>query len=372
MTAPRAQVREPLLAWFDAHKRDLPWRRSRDPYAVWISEVMLQQTQVPTVVPYWRRFVERFPTAEALAAAPLSEVLSLWRGLGYYARARNLHRAAKAVVREHGGRLPSDPQKLRELPGFGRYTTGAVASIAFDQPVAAADGNAARVLSRLFRIEGRPGDARREARLWAKAAQLVEGPRPGDFNQALMELGAVICRPEDPSCLLCPVRGCCAALRSGRIGELPGAKVRPARKHLRLAVAVCRRSSDVLLGMREEKGLFGGLWELPCAELSGRSSPSRALFALRGTLGASIRLGESLGCVRRTLTHRELELNLYDVTARSEPRPSHRYQEFRWVSPAEAQKLGMSTAMQRALELADRAIENPKRSVEHRAAERPT
>ncbi len=355
MTAPRADVRKPLLAWFEAHQRDLPWRKSRDPYAIWISEVMLQQTQVPTVVPYWRRFVERFPTAEALASAPLSEVLSLWRGLGYYARARNLYRAAKAVVSEHGGKLPSDPQKLRQLPGFGRYTTGAVASIAFDQPVAAVDGNAARVLSRLFRIEGRPGDARREARLWAKAAELVDGPRPGDFNQALMELGAVICRPEDPSCLLCPVRGSCAALRSGRIGELPGAKVRPPRKHLRLAVAVCRRSSDVLLGMREEKGLFGGLWELPCAELSGRSGPSQILFALRGTLGASIRLGESLGCVRRTLTHRELELNLYDVTARSEPRPSHRYQEFRWVTPAEAQKLGMSTAMQRALELADRS-----------------
>jgi A/G-specific adenine glycosylase len=354
MTRSQIAVRAPLLAWFDVHQRDLPWRRSRDPYGIWVSEVMLQQTQVSTVIPYWRRFLERFPTIGALAAAPLSEVLSLWRGLGYYARARNLHRAAKAVVLEHGGALPSDPESLGKLPGFGRYTTGAVASIAFGKELPVVDGNVARLLSRLFAVEGTPGDARREARLWRLAGELAVGERPGDLNQALMELGALICKAEDPSCLLCPLRQSCVALRSGRISELPPARPRTPRKHLRMAVAVCRRSGDLLLGMREEKGLFGGLWELPCAELAPRAGLSQVMSALRGALGASIRLGESLGSVRRTLTHRELELQLYRVTARSEPRPSARYQEFRWVSAADAQKLGMSTAMQRALELASR------------------
>ena len=352
----RAQiaVRQPLLAWFEVNKRDLPWRRSPDPYGIWVSEVMLQQTQVSTVIPYWHRFLERFPTIDGLATSPLAEVLSLWRGLGYYARARNLHRAAKAIASNHGGKLPSDPQALRELPGFGRYTTGAVASIAFGKELPVVDGNVARVLSRLFAVEGAPGDAKREARLWRLAGELVKGDRPGDLNQALMELGALVCKSEDPSCLLCPVRSSCAALRLGKISQLPPPRARAPRKRLRLAVAVCRRSSDVLLAMRQEKGLFGGLWELPCAELAPRAGPSQVLSALRGTLGASIRLGESLGSVHRTLSHRELELSLYRVTPRSEPQPSPRYQEFRWVSSADAGKLGMSTAMQRALELASR------------------
>jgi A/G-specific adenine glycosylase len=354
MTPAFPATRAALLAWFDVHRRDLPWRRSQDPYGIWVSEVMLQQTQVATVIPFWRRFMERFPSVHQLAAAPLADVLSLWRGLGYYARARNMHRAAKAIVSQHAGELPSDPAQLAKLPGFGPYTTGAVASIAFGKELPIVDGNAARVLSRLFAIEGKPGEAKREARLWRLAGRLVAGERPGDLNQALMELGALVCKPEDPSCLLCPVRDGCVALRSGRVSELPPSRARSPRKHLRLAVAVCQRSGEVLLGMREEKGLFGGLWELPCAELAPRAGPSQVMSALRGTLGASIRLGEALGSVHRTLTHRELELSLYRVTPRSEPQPSARYQEFRWVSAPDAQKLGMSTAMQRALQLASR------------------
>lgn len=351
-------VRAALLAWFDGQKRDLPWRRTRDPYAIWVSEVMLQQTQVATVIPYWRRFMDRFPTLESLAAAPLAEVLSFWRGLGYYARARNLHRAAKKVASDFGGKLPEDPEQLSTLPGFGRYTTGAVASIAFDRQLPLVDGNVARVLSRLFEVEGAPGDRRRERRLWSIAGKLVRGERPGDFNQALMELGAVICRSDDPSCLLCPVRTHCAALRAGRERELPPPRARASRKHLKFAVAVCQQNGDVLLGMREEKGLFGGLWELPSAELSARAGPAQVLAVLRGALGTSIRLGGALGSVRRTLTHRELELDLYRVTARSAPQPGMRYQEFRWVSPGDADRLGMSTAMQRALELAARGLQN--------------
>ncbi len=346
------ELRAALLAWFDVHKRDLPWRRSRDPYAIWLSEVMLQQTQVATVIPYWRRFMDRFPTIESLAAAPLGEVLSLWRGLGYYARARNLHRAARRVATELGGKLPADPDQLSSLPGFGRYTTGAVASIAFGKELPLVDGNAARVLSRVFEVDGAPGDRKRESKLWRLAENLVRGARPGDLNQALMELGALICRSEDPSCLLCPLRTSCLALKAGRVHELPPPRARRSRKHLRFAVAVCEKNGEVLLGMREEKGLFGGLWELPSAELSARARPAQVAAALRGALGTSIQLGDALGCVRRTLTHRELELDLYRVTARSPPQPGARYQEFRWVSPGDAVKLGMSTAMQRALDRA--------------------
>jgi A/G-specific adenine glycosylase len=340
-----------LVSWFEVHKRDLPWRRSQDPYRIWVSEVMLQQTQVPTVVPYWKRFVERFPTVESLAGAPLSEVLSLWRGLGYYARARNLHRAAKQILQQFGGQLPSDPKELAELPGFGRYTTGAVASIAFGSELPVVDGNAARVLSRLFAIRGFPGETKREARLWEAAEQLVIGERPGDLNQALMEIGALICSPQDPSCLLCPVRTSCRALTLGIVSQLPPPRARARRKHLRFAVAVCEREGELLLGMRQETGLFGGLWELPSAELIGSANAPQVQAALRATFGANIHLGEPLGSVRRTLTHRELELDLYRVAARSAPSPGPRYQEFRWVSIPEARHLGMSTAMQRALEL---------------------
>jgi A/G-specific adenine glycosylase len=342
-------LRAELLAWFDRHRRDLPWRNTADPYAIWLSEVMLQQTQVATVIPYWRRFLERFPNVQALAAAQLPDVLALWRGLGYYSRARNLHRAAKEVASKHGGRLPSTAEQLLELPGFGRYTAGAVASIAFGEAAPLVDGNVARVLSRLFVVEGAPGDRQREARLWQLAEELVPGERPGAWNQALMELGATVCRPEGPTCLLCPVRAHCGALRQGRVDDLPPPRQRAAPKRLALAVAVWERRGSFLLARREESGLFGGLWEMPCVPL--RAS-LRALSVAFARLGLRLTVGESLGVVRRTLTHRALELHLFRATGRAVPRRAVEYRELRWASLAEAEALGMSTAMEKALELA--------------------
>lgn len=344
-----APLRADLLAWFDRDKRDLPWRRSRDPYAIWLSEVMLQQTQVSTVIPYWTRFLECFPTVRALAAAPLPDVLALWRGLGYYARARNLHRAAQEIVSRFGGALPSTVEELSSLPGFGRYTAGAVASIAFGQPAPLVDGNVARVLSRLFEVDGAPGDRDRERTLWALAEALAPGERPGDLNQALMELGALICKPEGPTCLLCPVRARCRALRAGRVDQLPPPKVRAARKRLRLAVAVWEREGRVLLGRREEKGLFGGLWELPSVEVPEGLGAEDMPGALRAGLKARARVGAPVGTVKRTLTHRDLELWLYRVEGRAAPRAVPGYRELTWASAAEARALGMSTAMQHAL-----------------------
>lgn len=345
-------IRVPLLTWYDRQRRDLPWRRTKDPYAIWLSEVMLQQTQVATVIPYWERFLSRFPTVEALAAAPLDDVLSAWRGLGYYSRARNLHRAAQEVVAHFGGRLPSSAEALLTLPGFGRYTAGAVASIAFGEQAPLVDGNVARVLSRLFEVEGVPGDRAREARLWQLAGALVQGERPGDLNQALMEHGATVCRPESPLCLLCPVRGACMAFRHGRVDELPPAKVRAEPKRLTLALAVWPHENTLLFARRAEKGLFGGLWELPAAEIEPDVPDATAATRLSEALGVAVTAKGTLGTVQRQLTHRSLTLRLLRVTGRQRPAKAPAFHELRWCTPAQAEGLGMSTAMQRALDAA--------------------
>ncbi|HZI14322.1 MAG TPA: A/G-specific adenine glycosylase [Myxococcus sp.] len=348
-------VRGPLLAWYDRNKRDLPWRRTKDPYAIWLSEVMLQQTQVSTVIPYWERFLARFPTALALASAPLDDVLAGWKGLGYYSRARNLHRAAQEVVSRFGGRLPSTAEALLSLPGFGRYTAGAVASIAFGEEAPLVDGNVARVLSRLFEVEGLPGDRAREATLWALATLLVKGERPGDFNQALMEHGATTCRPESPLCLLCPVRDACLAFRKGRVDELPPAKVRATPKKLTLALAVWPHAGTLLFARRADTGLFGGLWELPAAEVDEDLPDADAAARLSASLGTPVTLQAALGTVKRQLTHRDLTLRLLRVSGPQRPTRAPAFQELRWCTPAEASALGMSTAMQRALEATLRA-----------------
>ncbi len=347
-----AAIRGPLLAWYDRQKRDLPWRRTRDPYAIWLSEVMLQQTQVAVVLPYWERFLARFPTVEALAAAPLEDVLAGWKGLGYYSRARNLHRAAQEVVARFDGQLPSTAAELLTLPGFGRYTSGAVASIAFGEQAPLVDGNVARVLSRLFEVEGPPGDKAREARLWALAGALVKGERPGDFNQALMEHGATVCRPESPLCLLCPVREACLAYRHGRVDELPPAKVRAAPKRMTLALAVWAHGDTLLFARRAEKGLFGGLWELPAAEVDADTPDTEAAGRLSAALGVVVSVKGALGTVQRQLTHRALTLRLLRVSGRLRPSQAPAFRELRWCTPAQAAELGMSTAMQRALDAA--------------------
>lgn len=349
----REGIRAGLLAWYDREKRDLPWRRTQDPYAIWLSEVMLQQTQVSTVIPYWERFLSRFPTVQALAAAPLEEVLTAWKGLGYYSRARNLHRAAEEVVQRFGGRLPASAAELLTLPGFGRYTAGAVASIAGGEQTPLVDGNVARVLSRLFEVEGLPGDRAREAQLWALAGALVVGERPGDFNQALMEHGATVCRPEQPLCLLCPVREHCLAYRHGRVGELPPAKVRAAPRRLTLALAAWRdEAGRLLLARRAEKGLFGGLWELPAAEVPEEATDAQAGEALSAALGVRVLPEGALGVVKRQLTHRALTLRVLRVHGVQKPQHPQGFLELRWCTEQEALALGMSTAMHKALEVA--------------------
>jgi A/G-specific adenine glycosylase len=235
------RVRRRLLDWYGRSRRDLPWRRVRDPYAIWVSEVMLQQTRVATVIPYYERFLARFPTLTALARAEESEVLAAWQGLGYYRRARALHRGARAVAADHGGSLPRDLEGLRAIPGIGPYTAGAIASIAFDTPAPVVDGNVTRVLCRLYALGGDPAKNPLRAELWRRAAQLVPAARASDFNQALMELGATVCTPRAPRCDECPLRRACLARSHGSAEALP-------EKKRRLPTVAVRASAGVVLG----------------------------------------------------------------------------------------------------------------------------
>lgn len=248
-----------LLRHFDGHRRAMPWRATGDPYAIWVSEVMLQQTRVDTVIPYWERWMERFPSVERLADADLDDVLVEWEGLGYYSRARNLHAAARVVRERHGGRLPSEPDGLRELPGVGEYTAGAVASIAFGVATPAVDGNVRRVLSRIYDL-ARPS----HGEIRERAAALVPDDRPGDFNQALMELGATVCTPRSPDCGVCPVRASCAARARGvqELRPLPKPRKTVPEEAVR-TIVLSRQDGALLLVRRPEEGLLARLWEFP-------------------------------------------------------------------------------------------------------------
>lgn len=327
------RVRTPLLRWYDAHRRDLPWRRTRDPYAIWISEAMLQQTRVETVIPYWERFLARFPDVEDLARAELDEVYALWTGLGYYSRARNLKAAAETIVAEHDGQLPASAEALRTLPGIGRYTAGAVASIAFDREEPLVDGNVVRVLARLEDVREDVGDKAVVERFWSLAGELVRGARPGDLNQALMELGATLCLPKGPLCLACPVRRHCRAHAQGTAESLPRKRRRTAVRTLRgLAVAIERRG-DLLAVRRPPTGLMAGLWELPGGLLEeGEEAKEHAPRILRERTGLALEALESAGRIEHLFTHRRLELEVF----RARLRPGSRvrldgYTAHRWV-----------------------------------------
>jgi len=268
-------IADAIVRHFAGVKRDLPWRRTRDPYAIWVSEIMLQQTRVATVIPYWERWMQKFPTATALADAPLDDVLAAWAGLGYYSRARNLQKGAVEIGKRYGGALPARASELRTVPGIGPYTAGAIASIAFGERAPLVDGNVARVLSRVYAIEHDIKSTAGQRELWARAAELMTAlpaqHAPGDLNQGLMELGATVCSPTQPRCLVCPLHGQCKAEQSGRQTAYP--KTAPRKKESELPILAVTAmwlhdGDDVALVRRAPSGLFGGLWELPPLELA--------------------------------------------------------------------------------------------------------
>jgi A/G-specific adenine glycosylase len=304
-----------LLAWYDRHRRTLPWRaapgKRADPYRVWLSEIMLQQTTVATVGDYFRRFVERWPTVEALAAAPLDEVLSAWAGLGYYARARNLHACARAVAEAHHGDFPRDEAALLALPGIGAYTAAAIRAIAFDQPASAVDGNVERVIARLFAIDTPLPDAKTEIRL--RAGRLVPGERAGDYAQAMMDLGATVCTPRSPRCVICPLMAACKARRLGIAEELPRRAPKAEKPTRRgLAFVLARKDGAILLRKRPARGLLGGMDEVPSSPWrEGRLSTDEAMQA--APVPARWQILD--GLVRHTFTHFHLELTVAHAVA---------------------------------------------------------
>ncbi len=299
-----------LLEWYDQNARELPWRSTISPYRTWVSEVMLQQTQVETVIPYFNEWMKRFPDVESLAAADQQEVLSLWEGLGYYSRARNLHRAAQQIMEKRDGKLPESVEDLRKLPGIGPYTAAAIASIAFNADVAAVDGNIRRVLSRYFDVTDPARSSEGEKKIWALAQENLPKGRAGDFNQALMDLGSAICLPKNPDCEHCPLAEACIANRLGIQNERPVKLPRQQIPHVTVTAAVIRRNGHVLLAQRPSKGLLGGLWEFPGGTLedSDRDLESCLKREVMEELGVVIKVSDSFGQYNHAYTHFKISL----------------------------------------------------------------
>lgn len=301
-------IRRALLSWFDRHRRDLPWRRNKDPYTIWVSEVMLQQTQVETVTPYFERFMERFPTVQSLAAAAIDDVLTLWSGLGYYRRARQLHLAAQEIVRS-GGEFPLSPTEWQRLPGVGAYTAAAVCSIAYGVAEPAIDGNVERVIARLLAFDADPKTASGRKLIAAEARALLDSQRPGDSNQALMEIGAMICRPRVPRCATCPLRGACKAAARGEPERYPARKQRRAVEDIHRTVAVVADEERILFFRRpEESKQMAGLWELPWVDAASHSGTEQR-FGER--YGGRWRLVHRYGRVHHTVTHHRMRVDVW-------------------------------------------------------------
>jgi len=328
-------------------------RDEPDPYRVWVSEVMLQQTQVTTVAPYYERFLQRFPTLADLATAPLDDVLKAWEGLGYYARARNLHAAARQVMADYGGRLPASYAALRQLPGLGDYTAGAVASIAFGERVPAVDGNVKRVLARLLAVTDHVTRGAAARRLRAIAAELTPPDRPGDFNQALMELGATLCTPTSPRCLLCPAQTECDGLAQGVQESLPVKSLRRVLPHYDVTAAIIRRDDGCLLiAQRKPEAMLGGLWEFP----GGKCQPGESLLdclrrEIREELGVEIEVGRQLATIRHSYTHFRISLHVFECCHLDREPQALDCADWRWVWPTDLQNFAFPVTDQKIIQM---------------------
>jgi A/G-specific adenine glycosylase len=340
-----------LLRWFAAQQRDLPWRRDRDPYRIWVSEVMLQQTQVATVVPYFERFMATWPTLADLARAEEQAVLRLWEGLGYYRRARHLHQAARRLMTEHGGTLPDDPQVWRGLPGVGRYMVGAILSQAFDRRLPIVEANSQRVLCRLFgqRLDPREGPGRQW--VWQAAEAVLPRRRVGDFNQALMELGALVCTPAKPACLLCPLAERCVARRAGLQETIPVRARKPEPVEVRELAVVIRRGDQVLLAQRPDQGRWAAMWEFPHTEVTG-GSPVRLIAALTGL---AVALGDRFLQIRHGVTHHRITLDCFAARYRRGRFRSSLYPRARWLKIGELHDLPVSAPQRRLIQALQQA-----------------
>lgn len=331
-----------ILDWYAVHARDLPWRNNSAPYSIWISEIMLQQTRVETVLPYYRRWMERFPTLGDLANASQQEVLQLWEGLGYYGRARNLHKAAREVMGRFGGSLPRSRVDLESLPGIGRYTSGAIASIAFGADELALDGNIRRVAARVFNLDISPSLPEGQGRLQGQLREHLPFGRAGDFNQALMDLGALVCTPREPRCQQCPIVDLCEAHEQGVVEQRPVRSPRARIPHYTVTAAVIFRDGRLLIARRPPQGLLGGLWEFP----GGKVEPDEGLAAalrreIQEELGVEIEVGEKVGVFNHAYTHYKVTLHaFYCRLVSGEPRALEA-SELSWALPVELRAFPM-------------------------------
>ncbi len=335
--------RKRLLDWYRQEGRRLPWRQTRDPYRIWVSEVMLQQTQVATVLPYYRRFIKVLPTVQALARVPLQRVLKLWEGLGYYARARNLHRAAQQVVKEWKGKFSPDLSLLQTLPGVGRSTAGAIASFAFGKRAPILDGNLRRVFSRLLVIETSRKNHTVQQQLWDFSERILPRDNVAELNQALMDLGATICTPRSPSCLLCPVRDLCHAFRLGIQGRIPLTTRRKALPHCHMMVAIIQRGQQILIIKRAEQGLLGGLWGLPEVPIANPNDIQEARQALMDQWGVEVKMNQIMQPVGHTFTH--LRMTYHPIVCHYISGSPQRATICRWVSFRQISNFPFPTAI---------------------------
>ncbi|MGD9365571.1 MAG: A/G-specific adenine glycosylase [Desulfobacteraceae bacterium] len=348
--ATAAAIRRALGAWYELNRRDLPWRRTADPYRIWVSEVMLQQTQVKTVKPYYHRFTNQFPDVFRLARAELQTVLKLWEGLGYYSRARNLYKAAGIISNHLEGRFPDSWDAVKQLPGIGDYIASAVLSIAFGKPHAVADGNVKRVLARLFMISTPVNQAASHGVFKDLATALLDRLNPGDHNQAMMELGALVCAPRRPDCTACPVARYCRAFKSDAVSEYPHRVKRAPLPVRHVAAGIVEKKGRILLVRRAEQGLLGGLWEFPGGEVSGGHDAARVCGNHIKTLtNLEVSVGDRVATVRHTYTHFKLLMDVYQCRWKTGRVHLRGPAGFKWVHPARIADLPLHGAVHKCL-----------------------
>ncbi len=348
------EFQQKLLEWFAKHKRMLPWRLQGNPYRIFVVEVMLQQTQIKTVIPYYKRWLKVFPNIKVLAQAPLDQVLKLWEGLGYYTRARNLHKAAQIIVEKFEGKIPSDLTSLQSLPGIGRYTAGAIASIAFQKPVSLVDGNVARVLARIFNLKKDISKPDTQKILYGLAETLVSEKEPGNFNQALMELGSLVCIPEIPKCSICPVQALCLAYQKGDPSKLPIKSKGVQVKEIDMVVGMLTKNGKILVRRRPERGIWGGLWEIPGTVRAASQTPEEALKEeFKETLGVAIKIQKKVQPIKHQFTHRKALIHPFHCEIIRNGNIKSKRTNIRWATVKELKKLSFSVPHQKILAQSD-------------------
>lgn len=328
---------ERLLAWYDREKRQLPWRKNKDPYRIWVSEIMLQQTRVETVIPYFERFMARFPTLESLAAAPEEEVLTYWQGLGYYSRARNLQRGVREVVATYNGKVPTESPEIKGLSGIGDYTAGAILSMAYGQASPAIDGNVLRIFSRLYCLDGDIGSTKTKREVASLVSELISKERPGDFNQALMDLGAGVCVPQKPRCTNCPVTRDCLAWQRNETERFPIKRPKKQPRPVEVAVAVIKDNDRFLLEKRPDKGLLAGMWQFPAVEQQTDQPLPAALAEKLAAAGVIVQIGAVLSGLTHTFSHIRWMMTVYSCQLLTES--SEEEEPLKWVAASEMSQI---------------------------------